>query len=127
MPLVWAHAEFLKLSRSIRDGRVFDLPAEAAERYLAAERTSPFAVWREGRELARVARGLTLRVESRAMRAVHWRVAGSEHHGCENACDLGIGINYADLPTNELPSGAEICFRTEPAGVTAGEHRVRIE
>ena len=26
MPLVWAHAEYLKLRRSIQDGRVFDLP-----------------------------------------------------------------------------------------------------
>jgi len=35
MPLVWAHAEFLKLSRSLRDGRVFDQPAEAFVRYVA--------------------------------------------------------------------------------------------
>ena len=27
MPLVWAHAEYLKLRRSLHDGRVFDLPA----------------------------------------------------------------------------------------------------
>ena len=26
MPLVWAHAEYLKLRRSIQDGRVFDMP-----------------------------------------------------------------------------------------------------
>jgi glucoamylase len=30
-PLVWAHAEYLKLRRSIHDGRVFDLPAELEE------------------------------------------------------------------------------------------------
>jgi len=30
MPLVWAHAEYLKLRRSIEDGRVFDLPAKPA-------------------------------------------------------------------------------------------------
>ena len=26
MPLVWAHAEHLKLQRSLRDGRLFDCP-----------------------------------------------------------------------------------------------------
>ena len=26
MPLVWAHAEYLKLCRSLRDGEVFDRP-----------------------------------------------------------------------------------------------------
>lgn len=34
MPLVWAHAEHIKLLRSIADGAVFDLPPAAAERYL---------------------------------------------------------------------------------------------
>lgn len=33
-PLVWAHAEFITLARSLRDGAVFDLPAAAAARYL---------------------------------------------------------------------------------------------
>jgi glucoamylase len=26
MPLVWAHAEYIKLHRSLQDGRVFDMP-----------------------------------------------------------------------------------------------------
>ena len=30
MPLVWAHAEYLKLRRSLRDGRVFDMPTTCA-------------------------------------------------------------------------------------------------
>ena len=32
-PLVWAHAEYLVLHRSLRDGSAFDLPAVVAERY----------------------------------------------------------------------------------------------
>jgi glucoamylase len=35
MPLVWAHAEYIKLARSIRDGKVFDLPPAPAQRYLS--------------------------------------------------------------------------------------------
>ncbi len=34
MPLVWAHSEYLKLCRSIRDGAVFDLPPQTSARYL---------------------------------------------------------------------------------------------
>jgi glucoamylase len=34
MPLVWAHAEYLKLRRSLREGRVFDTPPETFKRYL---------------------------------------------------------------------------------------------
>ncbi|MDQ6912487.1 MAG: glycoside hydrolase family 15 protein [Verrucomicrobiota bacterium] len=37
MPLVWAHAEYIKLARSIRDGKVFDMPPATAERYLSGK------------------------------------------------------------------------------------------
>ena len=32
MPLVWAHAEHVKLRRSLRDGRVFDMPPQPVRR-----------------------------------------------------------------------------------------------
>jgi len=35
-PLLWAHGEYVKLRRSIRDGRVFDAPRQTFKRYLAA-------------------------------------------------------------------------------------------
>jgi glucoamylase len=34
MPLVWAHAEYAKLVRSLYDGRVFDMPQQSYERYV---------------------------------------------------------------------------------------------
>lgn len=34
MPLVWAHAEYLKLCRSLADGAVFDCPPQTVQRYL---------------------------------------------------------------------------------------------
>lgn len=34
MPLVWAHAEYVKLLRSLQDGRVFDTPAQTFQRYV---------------------------------------------------------------------------------------------
>ena len=46
MPLVWAHAEYLKLRRSLRDGRVFDLPPQTVQRYLTEKTVSPRMVWR---------------------------------------------------------------------------------
>jgi glucoamylase len=38
LPLVWAHAEYIKLVRSIADGRVFDLVDCVRDRYLAEDR-----------------------------------------------------------------------------------------
>ena len=33
MPLMWAHAEYIKLVRSAHDGEIFDLVPEVASRY----------------------------------------------------------------------------------------------
>ena len=38
MPLVWAHAEYAKLVRSLHDGRIFDLPHQAHSRYVLPNR-----------------------------------------------------------------------------------------
>ena len=63
MPLVWAHAEYLKLRRSLRDGRVFDMPPETVQRYLVEKVGSPFAVWRFDRPGQTIPAGKTLRLE----------------------------------------------------------------
>jgi glucoamylase len=44
MPLVWAHAEYIKLLRSLKDGRVFDTPPQTAKRYLGKAVPEPEAV-----------------------------------------------------------------------------------
>ena len=46
MPLVWAHAEHIKLLRSLRDGAVFDMPPQGVERYIKGKTGSPLRTWR---------------------------------------------------------------------------------
>ena len=46
MPLAWAHAEYLKLRRSLEDNRVFDMPAQTERRYLVEKTVSRVVIWR---------------------------------------------------------------------------------
>ena len=46
MPLVWAHAEHIKLLRSLRDGAVFDMPPQGAKRYVEGKTPSTLRSWR---------------------------------------------------------------------------------
>ncbi len=64
MPLAWAHAEYLKLVRSIHDGRVFDRISAAEARYGAGPVSSPFEVWKQRRPIAEMAAGKRLRILS---------------------------------------------------------------
>jgi glucoamylase len=62
MPLMWAHAEYIKLLRSIADGRIFDLVPSVASRYSASRSRSSLKVWKLIRQPKVVRAGSTLRV-----------------------------------------------------------------
>jgi len=116
-PLVWAHAEFLKLRRSIQDGRVFDQPPQAFARYVTAgKRTTPYAIWRFNNKIRTMAAGKILRVETFAPAIVHWGHAGAgENAGWQQihdtaTVDTGLGVHVADLPTTELLPGSRVDF-----------------
>jgi glucoamylase len=65
-PLVWAHAEYLKLLRSVSDGKVFDRISVVADRYaVAAEKRSfknQLEVFQTGRPISAMVQGRTLRI-----------------------------------------------------------------
>ena len=64
MPLMWAHAEYLKLLRSAADGVVFDLIPEVAERYRDGKPRAPIEIWKYNRQIQSVTIPCKLRIQS---------------------------------------------------------------
>jgi glucoamylase len=110
MPLGWAHAEYLKLLRSLRDGRVFDLPQQPFQRYLKDKTGSPFAIWRINNKLRSMPAGKTLRVECFAPARLTWSKDTWSSRQEVPAADTGLGVWVADLPTDKLRAGSGIGF-----------------
>jgi len=110
MPLVWAHAEYLKLVRSLSDGRVFDTPPQAVERYLTRRSGSRLTPWRFNHRVREMPGGRILRVETLAPAVVHWSADGWRTVGDSAAVDSGLGVHHADLPTAELRPGTSVRF-----------------
>jgi glucoamylase len=110
MPLVWAHAEHLKLQRSLRDGRLFDMPAQTVKRYLIEKTVSPRLTWRYNHRLRSLPPGKILRVELMASAVIHW--TSNDWHTTRDikTLDTGLGIHMADLQTATLADGAQITF-----------------
>jgi glucoamylase len=106
MPLAWAHAEYVKLRRSLRDGRVFDLPPQTVRRYLVDRVESPRVVWRVDHRRGAMPAGKVLRVELTGPAVVRWGTDGRE----APTVDSGLGVHYADLTTEGLPPGASVRF-----------------
>ncbi|MGE5232433.1 MAG: glycoside hydrolase family 15 protein, partial [Deltaproteobacteria bacterium] len=110
MPLVWAHAEYLKLARSLADGRVFDMPPQTLERYVKGDTRSRLVQWRFNQKIRELPAGRILRVETLAPAVVHWSADGWRTVRDTATRDSGLGVYTADLPTDALGSGAEIRF-----------------
>jgi len=110
-PLVWAHAEYLRLCRSIADERVFDRPPQTVERYLTgAAPDAPHASWRFNNKIRRLKRGRILRVETTAPARVRWGIDGWQHVQETDTTDTGLGVHVADLQTATLPGGGTVEF-----------------
>jgi glucoamylase len=110
MPLVWAHSEYVKLRRSLHDGRVFDMPPQTVERYQSKKIGSPCAIWRFNHKCRTMAEGKTLRVEVLARAKVHWSIDGWRTVQDTVTQDTGLGVHYADLVTKNIPEGGLVTF-----------------
>ena len=98
MPLVWAHAEFLKLLAARQHGRPLELLASVERRYDARRPVAAVWHWRRSEPFERLPAGRALLIESSDPFRLHW--------GVDGWCDI------ADLPS-------------EPQGL--GMHGVRLD
>jgi glucoamylase len=110
MPLAWAHAEHIKLLRSLAEGRVFDMPPQPRQRYQLDGVCSRLCVWSFNQKSRSVTAGSILRVEVLAAALVHWSSDGWRTTRDTPTQDSGLGIHFADLDTAGLQAGAEVLF-----------------
>jgi glucoamylase len=110
MPLVWAHAEYIKLRRSLREKRVFDLPPQTIQRYLAERAGSPYTAWRFNHKIRTMPSGKSLRLEVLAPARVHWSADGWRTPQDADTRDTCLGVHVVDLPTERLPASGQVVF-----------------
>jgi glucoamylase len=110
MPLVWAHAEYVKLRRSLRDGQVFDMPPQTLQRYVVQQVGSPHTIWRFNHKCLTTPAGKVLRIELLSMATVHWSHDGWKTVQDTLTLDTGLGVYIADLPVDTLPAHTVLAF-----------------
>jgi glucoamylase len=106
-PLLWAHAEYVRLLRSCRDGRVFDLILKVAERYINKRPGDPLIqFWTFAAPATRIARGHTLRIMAKADFELTYSLdSWSQVERCK-AVTTGVGLYFADIqvPNEQGPA-----------------------
>jgi len=110
MPLVWAHAEYLKLCRSLADSRVFDMPPQTARRYPLVEKTSEFTVWAFNHKIRKISQGKTLRLFLSEPARIRWSTDQWENEKENDTHDSTLGIHVANLSTRRLKVSTTIRF-----------------
>lgn len=109
-PLVWAHSEYIKLRRSLRDGKIFDQPPQTVKRYLMEKPARQVFGWRFNNKCRTVPRFKTLRIVLLMPGLVHWSIDGWRSSQDTKTRDTGLGIHVLDLPTATLPVGGQAVF-----------------
>jgi glucoamylase len=98
MPLAWAHAEYIKLLRSMADGKPFDFIPLVGERYLENHGRKDLEIWKPNRQVRRVAVGHRLRIQAPRPFLLHWSCDQWQTVEDTESQDSGIDIHFVDLP-----------------------------
>jgi glucoamylase len=110
MPLVWAHAEFVKLAASRALGRPFDRP-EAVWRRYGGQRPAPAeALWSPRAPIAQMRAGQALWLCLPRPARVHHGVDGWQATAESDTAENGLGQYVLALPTSGLAAGTRIDF-----------------
>ena len=103
MPLMWAHAEYIKLLRSLKDRRVFDLIPEVADRYLGdRSKSKSLSVWKFNRQVQQVKSKDTLRIIAIAPFKLHWTWNDWQTIEETSSSSTNLAIYFVDIPIQKL-------------------------
>jgi glucoamylase len=111
VPLVWAHSEYVKLHRSVADGRVFDLVESVHDRYVRhkGERKA-IEVWKLNRQVTMTEAGTTLRIQANSLFLLHWTKDDWQHSTDTRSRTTAVGIDYADIAVPNCAVSLQFTF-----------------
>ena len=114
VPLLWAHAEYVKLQRSAVDGKVFDLIDAAYDRYVrgSGER-KPIEVWKFNRQIRSAVAGTLLRIQANSRFLLHWTKDEWQHSADTPSTATGIGVEFVDIPVPQERAPVRFTFLWE--------------
>lgn len=97
MPLMWAHAEYIKLLRSAADGQVFDRISIVAERYLGKRGRTDLEIWKPMHRVSTVSAGGVLRIQTPSPFRVRWTLDDWQTFRDTSSSTAGLGIHSMDI------------------------------
>jgi glucoamylase len=120
MPLVWAHAEYLKLAASRQLKRPFDRPRAVWDRYRGERPQLTRVIWTEQAPLAQMPEGCALTIALRAAGAVRWGLDGWQDVRDQDTHPNPLGLHLLEIDTPRLRAGRTLDFTFRNGAQWAG-------
>jgi glucoamylase len=114
MPLVWAHAEYIKLLISRQLGHPCDQPEITLQRYQGKRPEIKHAVWLPQDQILKISSGQILFIAMYEACVIHWSLDGWQSALDTATRDTGLGLHLVELDTQALRSG-QVDFTTRRA------------
>jgi len=129
MPLLWTHAEFLKLLIAREQGRPLELLQAVEKRYGSAPlHRAKVWHWRDEVPVLRIAKGLALNIEDRRPFTLHVGVDGWQEIQDRDASSQPFGMWAVYFAADKLAQHTQLDFTRRYGGVWEGvDHRVLID
>jgi glucoamylase len=119
-PLVWAHAEYMKLLRSVADQQVFDCISVVHDRYILGHQREHFrrylGIFQLGRPISAVVQGGVLRILDAASFCVVYTTDNWATNTRVEARSLGRVGSFVDIPVRADQAGSIIFTMHWPEG-----------
>ncbi len=97
IPLMWAHAEYVRLLRSMVDNKVFDRINPVAARYCNDNPRPVIEVWKVNRQVRKVPAGALLRIVASSPFVLHWTDDEWRTPRDTSSSPTSLGIEYVDI------------------------------
>jgi glucoamylase len=110
MPLVWAHAEFLKLAASRKLGRPFDRPAAVWARYRGERPPLTRVLWCERAPASELPETCALTIVLRAAGVVRYGFDGWQDIREQATTPSSLGVHVLEIGTQPLRAGQHLDF-----------------
>jgi glucoamylase len=127
MPLVWAHAEYLKLVASRKLRRPFDRPDSVWQRYAGKRPPLTHVFWTEQAPADMLPEGCALTLALREAGTVRWGVDGWQDVREQSTRVNPLGLHLLAIDAQRLGAGRciDFTYRTD-AGWVEQDFRVQV-
>ena len=110
MPLVWAHAEFVKLVFSRQAGHPVDRPESVWQRYQGHAPKIKHAFWLQQAPIGHIHSGMKLYIGLHQAATIRWGINDWQNVRNLPTRDSGIGIHIAEIDSSALTECDSVIF-----------------